>query len=138
MMIQQIHTMKQKYIQWIRLQKKVGENVFNYKDIGSLMFEASITPWSKLYNHEFIMNNNIRFPEGLIFEDNVFFYDALFCAKRIYFLKEFLFIRRWYATSSTKAGDLRFLNSIDVINLMIKVFKKHGEYENYKKELYNI
>ncbi|MCI5867253.1 MAG: hypothetical protein SOZ23_02530 [Methanosphaera sp.] len=102
------------------------------------MFEASITPWSKLYNHEFIMNNNIRFPEGLIFEDNVFFYDALFCAKRIYFLKEFLFIRRWYATSSTKAGDLRFLNSIDVINLMIKVFKKHGEYENYKKELYNI
>ena len=120
-----------------KIAKKVGENVFNYHDIGSLMFEASVTPWSKLYNREFIMNNNIRFPEGLIFEDNVFFYDALFSAKRIYFLKEFLFIRRWYATSSTKAGDQRFLNSIDVINLMIDDFKKHGEYETYKKQLFD-
>ena len=101
------------------------------------MFEASVTPWSKLYNRKFIMDNNIRFPEGLIFEDNVFFYKALFCAKRIYFLKEFLFIRRWYATSSTTAGDLRFLNSIDVINLMIKVFKEFDQYERYKKHLLN-
>ena len=120
-----------------KIAKKVGDNVFNYKDIGNLIFQASVTPWSKLYNREFIIKNNIRFPEGLIFEDNVFFYEALFCAKKIYFLKEFLFIRRWYSTSSTTNGDLRFLNSIDVINLMIDVFKKHGEYDTFKKELYN-
>lgn len=120
-----------------KIARKVGENVFNYNDIGDLMFQASVTPWSKLYNRKFIMDNNIRFPEGLIFEDNVFFYKALFSAKRIYFLKKFLFIRRWYATSSTTAGDLRFLNSIDVINLMIDVFKEFGEYETYKKHLLN-
>lgn len=120
-----------------KIAKRVGENVFSHEDIGDLMFQASVTPWSKLYNRKFIMDNNIRFPEGLIFEDNVFFYKALFSAKRIYFLKEFLFIRRWYATSSTTAGDLRFLNSIDVINLMIKVFKEFNQYERYKKHLLN-
>ena len=115
----------------------VGEDVFDYNDIKGLMFEAIVTPWSKLFKRDFIMENNIRFPEGLIFEDNVFFYEALLKAKRIYFLKEFLFIRRWYPKSSTMNGDLRFLNSIDVANLTIDVFKENGEFENYSDYLYN-
>lgn len=115
----------------------VGENVFDYNDIKELMFEAIVTPWSKLFKRDFIIENNIRFPEGLIFEDNVFFYEALLKAKRIYFLKEFLFTRRWYSKSSTMNGDLRFLNSIDVANLTIDVFKENGEFENYKSNLYN-
>ena len=115
----------------------VGEDVFNYKDIKELMFGAIVTPWSKLFKRDFIMDNNIRFPEGLIFEDNVFFYEAMLKAKRIYFLKEFLFIRRWYPKSSTMNGDLRFLNSIDVANLTIEVFKENGEFDNYRHYLYD-
>jgi len=115
----------------------VGDSVFNYKDLGELIFEMSVTPWSKLYKRDFIINNNIIFPEGLIFEDNVFFYNALLSAERVCFLNEFLFIRRWYSTSSTTAGDLRFLNSIDVTNLVIDTFEKHGEYENFQKNLWN-
>ena len=94
----------------------VGENIFNYKDIGELMFGAIVTPWSKLYKRDFVMENNLRFPDGLIFEDNVFFYESLLKANRIYFLKEFLFIRRWYDSSSTTAGDSRFLDSITISN----------------------
>lgn len=120
-----------------KIYQKVGDNVFNYKDIGELMFEASVTPWSKLYKREFIMENNIRYPEGLIFEDNVFFYNALLTAKRICFLNEFLFIRRWYATSSTTNGDLRFLDSLSVSNLVIDVFKDNDELDNYKTNLFN-
>ena len=115
----------------------VGDNVFDYNDVKELMFEMIVTPWSKLFKREFIIDNNIRFPEGLIFEDNVFFYEALLTAKRIYFLKEFLFIRRWYPKSSTMNGDLRFLNSIDVANLTFDVFKEKGEFDNYKSNLYN-
>ncbi len=121
-----------------KIHDRVGDRVFNYNDIGKLMFEASVTPWSKLYRRDFIVDNDIRFPEGLIFEDNVFFYKALFSAKRICFLDEFLFVRRWYATSSTTAGDLRFLDSIDVMNLIIDVFKEFGQYDYYKTELFNM
>lgn len=120
-----------------KIYAKVGDEVFNYHDIGELMFEASVTPWSKLYKREFIMENNIRYPEGLIFEDNVFFYHALLSAKRICFLNEFLFIRRWYSTSSTTNGDLRFLDSIPVMNLIMEVFQDNNEFDNYKKNLLN-
>lgn len=115
----------------------VGENIFNYKDIGELMFGAIVTPWSKLYKRDFVMENNLRFPDGLIFEDNVFFYESLLKANRIYFLKEFLFIRRWYDSSSTTAGDSRFLDSITISNLIIDVFREQGEFDNYKSNLYN-
>lgn len=120
-----------------KIYRKVGNQIFNYKDIGPLMFEASVTPWSKLYKRDFIIHENIRFPEGLIFEDNVFFFKALLTAKRISFLNKFLFTRRWYTSSSTMNGDLRFINSIEVANLVIQVFKEKNEYENYKKYLLN-
>ena len=120
-----------------KIYRKVGSDVFNYKDIGDLMFQASVTPWSKLYKRDFINRENIRFPEGLIFEDNVFFYKALLTAKRICFLNEFLFIRRWYSTSSTMNGDLRFISSIGVSNLVIETFRENHEFDNYKKHLLN-
>ena len=120
------------------LLKTVGTNVFNYKDLpDDVMFNMSVTPWSKLYNREFIERIGAKFPEGLVFEDNVFFWQVLFNAERIYFYDEFLFTRRWYSTSSTTAGDKRFLDSIQVYNLIWEEFRKHGEFEKHKVMLYN-
>ena len=120
------------------LKKVVGTNVFNYKDLPeNVLFNMSVTPWSKLYNREFVERIGAKFPEGLVFEDNVFFWQVIFNAERIYFHDEFLFTRRWYSTSSTTAGDKRFLDSIKVYNLIWEEFRKHGEFENHKKILYN-
>lgn len=120
-----------------KIYDKVGDNVFNYHDLNELMFETCVAPWNKLYKREFITENNIHFPEGLIFEDNVFYYNAMLSAKKICFIDEFLTYRRWYPTSSTTNGDLRFISSLEVTNLMIKLFKDKNEYENYKKILLN-
>ena len=114
----------------------VGDSVFSYKDIRDYVFDITVTPWSKLYKREFIEDNKIRFPEGLVFDDNVFFYDVLFAAERITFLKKHLFKRRWYPTSSTRAGDLRFLNYIDICNLIWDVFYRYGEFDYYRDELF--
>lgn len=114
----------------------VGESVFSYRDIRDYVFDITVTPWSKLYKREFIEENKIRFPEGLVFDDNVFFYDVLFAAEKITFLKKHLFKRRWYPTSSTRAGDLRFLNYIDICNLIWDVFYRYGEFDYYKDELF--
>lgn len=120
------------------LKKSVGTKIFNYKDVpDNVLFNMSVTPWSKLYNREFVEKCGAKFPEGLVFEDNVFFWQVFFNAKRVYFHDEFLFTRRWYSTSSTTAGDQRFLNSIDVYNLVWEEFRKHGEFENHKVNLYN-
>ena len=120
-----------------RVSEFVGDRVFDYKELGDLIFAIPVTPWSKLYRNDFIQRIGAKFPEGLVFDDNIFFWDVLFSAKRIAFYHKHLFIRRWYTYSSTTAGDKRFLDSIDINNLMIDRFKKYGEFENFKETLYN-
>lgn len=115
----------------------VEDSIFSYKDLGELIFEIPVTPWTKLYKNEFIKKINAKFPEGLIFDDNVFFWQIMFNAKRISFYNKHLFIRRWYGYSSTTSGDLRFLDSIDINNLIIDLFKEYGEFDNFKEKLYN-
>ncbi|WP_288193361.1 glycosyltransferase family 2 protein [uncultured Methanobrevibacter sp.] len=115
----------------------VGDNVFNYKDIKDFIFKIAVTPWSKLYNNEFIKKAGAKFPEGLIFDDNVFFYEVLFNAKRIAFYREHLFKRRWYSSSSTTAGDKRFADTIEINNLIINVFIKYGLFDEFKDVLFN-
>ncbi|WP_296889892.1 glycosyltransferase [uncultured Methanobrevibacter sp.] len=115
----------------------VGESVFDYKDLGDLIFNITVTPWSKLYKTNFVRECGAKFPEGLIFDDNIFFWDVLFSAKRIAFYRKHLFNRRWYSYSSTTAGDQRFLDSIDINNLMIDRFKKYGAFDQFKEILYN-
>lgn len=121
-----------------KLYNSVCDEIFSYKDIpDDVLFNISVTPWSKLYNREFIINCGAKFPEGLIFDDNVFFWQVLFNAKRIYFYNEFLFTRRWYSSSSTTSGDQRYLDSIEIVNMIGEEFRKHGEFEHHKKKLYN-
>ena len=118
--------------------KSVGNTVFTYKDIpDEVLFKMTVTPWSKLYNRKFVLDCGAKFPEGLIFDDNVFFWQVLFNAKRIYFHNEFLFTRRWYSSSSTTSGDQRYLDSIEIVNLIGEEFRKHGEFEHHKLKLYN-
>lgn len=117
--------------------ERVKDNIFNYEDVEDLIFTMSVTPWSKLYKRKFIEENNIIFPEGLIFDDNIFFWEVLFNAKKIVFINEFLFTRRFYSTSSTNNGDLRFLDSLEINKLIWDTFRKYGQFEKHKNELYN-
>lgn len=120
-----------------KLINRVGDKVFNYKDVNDLIFDIPVTPWSKLYKTDFIKSSGAKFPEGLVFDDNVFFFDILFNAEKMAVYEKFLFIRRWYTYSSTTNGDKRFMDSIDINNLTIDLFKKHGVFEQYKMDLYN-
>lgn len=115
----------------------IGDSVVDYNDLGDLIFEIPVTPWSKLYDLNFINKINVRFPEGLIFDDNIFFWDVLFNATRIAFYRKYFFTRRWYSYSSTTAGDLRFIDAIEINNLMLNRFEKYGLLEKYKKVLFN-
>jgi len=115
----------------------VKDKVFNWKDIKEYIFSIAVTPWSKLYKTEFIKNNNIEFPEGLVFDDNVFFWDSLFTAQRITFYKKYLFTRRWHTASSTMSGNRNFFDSIQIFDLIFDTFKKHNTFEEFKEKLYN-
>lgn len=117
----------------------VGDSIFSFNDLSAdLALKISVTPWTKLYNRKFIMDSQICFPEGLIFEDNIFFWEVFINAQKVYFLKEHLFYRRWYESSSTMAGDLRFTDSIAINTMIIDVFNKYDVLDDdFKEKLYN-
>ena len=119
------------------LADQVGNSVFSWKDIKEHIFKITVTPWSKLYNREFVMKNNIIYPEGLVFDDNVFFYETLFAADRITFLRKHLFKRRWYSSSSTTSGARHFKDYIQICDLIWQTFFRYGAFDEFKKPLLN-
>lgn len=120
-----------------KLAEFAKDRVFSFEDLGDLIFNITVTPWSKFYNLEFVKASGAQFAEGLIFHDNVFFWEVLFNAERMYFLDEFLYTRRRYSKSSTGAGDKRYANIITIINMNIELFFKYNQFEKFKTILYN-
>lgn len=53
-----------------------------------LIFKTNVHAWNKLFKTEIIKNNNIKFPEGLYFEDFVFLWDYMLKIKAAYYLSD--------------------------------------------------
>ena len=118
--------------------KNFGEGkVFGFDDLGDLIFDISVTPWCKLYNTQFVLKSGAKFLENSIFHDNQFFWEVLFNAKRMTFVDGYYYIRRKHSASSTGAGDERYVNIINVVNNIIKLFIKYNQLEKYRHILYN-
>ena len=119
---------------------KFESKVFNHLDLDkSKLFEISNASWNKLFLKSFLDNNNIRFPnENLIQEDNPFFYKALLSAKTIFLIDEYLHNRRRRPNSIMTLNDERLFDTIEVCYLILNVFFEDMElYEYYKKEVLN-
>ncbi|OWT33488.1 hypothetical protein BGI41_02185 [Methanobrevibacter sp. 87.7] len=118
--------------------KDYENKVFNYKDLGNLIFEIPVNAVNKIYNSEFIKKSGAKFPEGLIFEDNVFNWTVLFNAKRISFYDKEFYIRRIHLNSITTNKDKSFIDTIKINNMIIEEFIKHDQFKNENKHiLYN-
>ena len=120
-----------------KLYECVGDSVFNWRDLGSKIFKISVTPWSKLYRHEFVKESGAKFPMNLIYQDNIFFYQILFSADRIYFYDKFLYKRRVHSKSLVNSHNEKSVQAIEIFNLIVKTFMDYGHFEEFKSELYN-
>lgn len=128
---------EEEYFRMNKLYDFVGDEIFDWRDIGDLIFSISVTPWGKFFNREFVIASGARFAEGLIFHDNIFFWEMLFNSKRIYFYDKTLCYRRVHSKSSVESKDKRFVSTIAINNMIISLFIKYGQFENYKERLYN-
>lgn len=125
------------YYNMSKIAEFAGDKIFSPDDLGELIFNISVTPWCKFYNLESVKKSGAQFLEGSIFHDNQFFWEVLFNAKRLYFIDRFYYTRRRHSASSTGAGDERYVNIINVVNNIIKLFEKYGRLDEYKHILYN-
>lgn len=127
---------KEEYFYMDTLYDFVGDEVFDWRDIGELVFKISVTPWGKFFNREFVIKSGARFAEGLIFHDNIFFWEMLFNSNRIYFYDKELCYRRVHSKSSVESRDKRFVSTIPIHNMIVSIFIKYNQFEKFKKRLY--
>ena len=119
------------------ISKRVKDRVFNFHDVTDLILDINVTPTSKFYNTEFVISSKAQFKCGLKFEDNQFFWDIIFQAERIYFLDEFFYTRTVRPGSLMGSYGKNHCDTIEVNNDIIDLFKKHGQFENFKTRLLN-
>ena len=116
-----------------------NKNIFNHNDTREFTCEISVTPYNKIYKTSLIKENNIYFPEGLIFEDEKFFYDVYLRAERVSISDDFLYYYRTNRKGSTvdisKEND--YSDIVSIYKLIRQTFKETGNYENYKVLLAN-
>ena len=129
---------KTNYYEMPRLDKFLDKDiVFSPDELGDVIFNIAVSPVNKLYDASFIKRVNVKFPENLIFEDNVFFWEFIFETKRIYFLKEYLYIRRVHADSTTSGGSKRLVDAIKINNMIFDIFKSYNLFDKFSRKLYN-
>ena len=106
---------------------------FSYVDTKPFLLDVCVMAWNKLYRKSFIEECQVEFPEGLIFEDGPFFFSIFFKTKKVSIVRDFLYYYRINRSGSIiqKAGK-KFLNVIDVVELMYSKIKEIPDFEDVK------
>ena len=106
---------------------------FSYVDTKPFLLDVCVMAWNKLYRKSFIDECQAEFPEGLIFEDGPFFFSIFFKTKKVSIVRDFLYYYRINRSGSIiqKAGK-KFLNVIDVVELMYSKIKEIPDFEDVK------
>ena len=113
--------------------KPYDGKVFNYKIIGERILDVAVSPPGKFFKKSLIFS--MKFPEGLIFEDNYFFAEAMLSAKRVSFLNKHFYHRRIRNDSTTTTKTIKFADTIVLSNKIIDLFKEFGVYNKFKKRI---
>ena len=113
--------------------KHMYNKVFNFRDIKEFLLRLPVTPQGKFFKRDLI--SNIRFPESLILEDNPFFFEAVLKAKRIFIYDEYLCHRRIREGSVMQSSNEKFIDIIQISNLVLRIFKKYSVYDEFKRDL---
>ena len=125
------------YFTMPRLHEVVGDDVFDWRDIGNTIFDICVTPWSKLYRHDLIKKSGAQFPLELIYHDNIFFWEIMFNSSRICFYDKILYTRRVHSSSLVHSHNEKSVHTIKTNNLIFKTFMDYGHFEDFKEFLYN-
>ena len=115
------------------------KDVFNHRDTREFTCEIAVTPYNKIYKKSLLDDNNILFPEGLIFEDEKFFYDVYLNSKRVSIVDESLYYYRVNRKGSTVNIDEEndYSDIVEISKQIRETFKKTGNYEDYKNLITN-
>jgi glycosyltransferase involved in cell wall biosynthesis len=110
--------------------------VFKFEDQPSLV--SCIGAWDRIYKRELIIDNNLQFPVGMIYEDQPFSIQAMAHAERITVVSEPLYYYRKNAGGSITDNEIKNDNYkfqfVQIANMSKTFMKYKGIYETFQKE----
>lgn len=112
-----------------------GFNHSKIKQTRELFNKANVV-WDKIYNRNFLLKNNIKFPTDNFYkEDVIFTFRCLFRAKKISILDEFLYT---YKINSIKYNDAKFQKDeiFDCFEMFSTIAKDLKELQLFDKYSY--
>lgn len=109
--------------------------VFNPSECKDFLFDLSVNACQKLYNNSFLKESDVKFVEGIYFEDMPFFFEIFLKAQRISIIRKYLYYHRKHANSITDIIDCNYLDTVPAGQELMKRFIDNGFYEEYKFDL---
>ena len=103
-----------------------------------VMYNLPVMAWGKLYNADFLKNSGVKFPAGLIYEDNLFFTELFFKAKSFSIDRRQLYNYRVNVEKSiTKDSGKNYGHMITIMHKMEEVLRKQPCYETVRETFIN-
>ena len=99
------------------------------------IFDMSVTAPAKFFKRDLI--KNVKFPEGLIFEDNLFFIKMFFKARKVYFYNRYMYHRRIRKDSIMNSNFDNFSDCIVIYDLIEDHLRNIGVYDDFAESLFN-
>lgn len=116
-----------------KLPRKYLNKVFSAKDIKKDVFKFPSTAWTKLYRREFLQNNNIKFQEIKVGQDQLPFFHSMIMAEKIALLPENLYCyrknRKGAVTATKKKKNF---SPIYVFYAIEEVLQKTNKMKDYQ------
>lgn len=100
------------------------------KDNPNIITDINLAPWNKLYKTMLIKDNNIRFVEGIKYEDAPFVLEALDKSNKIVKLNEPLNYYVIHGNSETTVRDKRIFDILKIVDIIRKYFKNKSYMNN--------
>ncbi len=106
------------------------------KDSRELILNPQVSPWNKLYKRKLLVDNNIRFPEGVIYEDTSFYIKTVpFIKKQSYLDEKLVYYSVRQKSTMTSNLSRRVGDIFKVLTDIIEFYKENNLYDEYRDEL---
>lgn len=101
-----------------------------------LFMNPLVSPWNKLFKASILKNNDIVFPEGLIYEDTAFYINCIpYINKMAYIDKEFVYHFQRQNSTQMKKDNLKVGDMLKVIKIIIQHYKDNDFWDEFHDEL---
>ena len=115
--------------------EKKDIHLFKAKDNKELFFNPWAAPWNKIYRASLIKENNIYFPEKLIYEDTAFYLNMIPFIKKIKHI-DCCFVKQVQRENSSMNGQSvkKVLQILDVMHFSKNFYLENNYIDLYKNE----